>query len=252
SPIGAGFLVLFFASAVAYGAGSDSIVWISSKPAGLEFTKSEITVSQYKACMNAGKCEIKSYDEFEDHAGKMNSKCCNLGMTGRTDHPINCVSWKQASRFCHWVGGSLPTKAEWTAEATNNDKREFPWGGDASSCPKNRATCSHAVVKENDQDKGGCGRGSTWPVCSKPAGNSISGLCDMVGNVGEWMSDSGGGVTAMSCGGSWSENTRGCHFDKHKIEQLIWVAGELECIDKVDDYWPGSCNTGFRCVRWVP
>ena len=35
----------------------------------------------------------------------------------------------------------------------------------------------------------GCGQGRTWPVCSKPRGNTAQGLCDLAGNVGEWVED---------------------------------------------------------------
>jgi formylglycine-generating enzyme required for sulfatase activity len=35
----------------------------------------------------------------------------------------------------------------------------------------------------------GCGRNATWPVCSKPAGNTEQGLCDMAGNALEWVQD---------------------------------------------------------------
>jgi len=35
----------------------------------------------------------------------------------------------------------------------------------------------------------GCGKNGTWPVCSKPAGNTAQGLCDMAGNVAQWVQD---------------------------------------------------------------
>ena len=36
---------------------------------------------------------------------------------------------------------------------------------------------------------GGCGKYSTWPVCSKPKGNTTHGICDIVGNVSVWIQD---------------------------------------------------------------
>ena len=35
----------------------------------------------------------------------------------------------------------------------------------------------------------GCSTYSSWPVCSKTAGNSPYGACDMSGNTYEWVSD---------------------------------------------------------------
>ena len=35
----------------------------------------------------------------------------------------------------------------------------------------------------------GCGENSTWAVCQKPLGNTLHGLCDMAGNVWEWVED---------------------------------------------------------------
>ena len=35
----------------------------------------------------------------------------------------------------------------------------------------------------------GCFTGTTAPVCSKPKGNTPQGLCDMAGNVAEWVHD---------------------------------------------------------------
>jgi len=35
----------------------------------------------------------------------------------------------------------------------------------------------------------GCWLGWIWPVCSKPRGSTAHGLCDMVGNLSEWVED---------------------------------------------------------------
>ena len=35
----------------------------------------------------------------------------------------------------------------------------------------------------------GCGENRTWPVCSKSEGNTTQELCDMAGNILEWVQD---------------------------------------------------------------
>jgi hypothetical protein len=51
------------------------LIWIRSRPAGIEFTRTEITVAQYRACVESGKCTTprsKSDNEF-----------CNWGYNDR-------------------------------------------------------------------------------------------------------------------------------------------------------------------------
>ncbi len=163
--------------------------WVHSRPAGIEFTKSEVTLAQYRACLEAGKCS--------EPRTRFSSLQCNWGYSNRDNHPINCVDWQQAKSFCEWVGGRLPTEKEWEAEASNNGSRKYPWGDE-------KVSCERAVMREEGVD--GCGRDLTWPVCSKTLGNSVSGLCDMSGNVREWTSSlhRGDNRYRVVRGGSWA------------------------------------------------
>jgi formylglycine-generating enzyme required for sulfatase activity len=122
--------------------------------------ETEVTVSQYGDCVNAGAC-------FTPNTGNG----CNWGVAGRESHPINCVYWDQAHSFCRWKGGRLPSEAEWEKAARGTDGGTFPWGNQAASC-------SLANV-------GLCGN-DTAPVGNYPKGASPYGVFDMAGNVFEW------------------------------------------------------------------
>lgn len=179
------------------------VKWIHSKPAGVRFTKTEITVDQYRACVNAGACSALgvtmplwiSYREMPNLA-----MYCNWDKGDRGDHPMNCIDWSQAGDVCAWLGGRLPTEDEWYAEASNGGSRKYPWGDQ-------EATCAYAIFAESNAD--GCGKNRTWPVCSRTQGNSVSGLCDMSGNVWEWTSTKSSEAkdACVIRGGMWLSRT---------------------------------------------
>ncbi len=103
----------------------------------------------------------------------------------RLDHPVNLVAWSEAVDFCEWVGGELPSEIEWEFLARNAGQDiTYPWGED-------EPTCDFAVMKAEEC---GCDTGHTFPVCSKPEGSayieySDAELCDIAGNVSEWVQD---------------------------------------------------------------
>jgi iron(II)-dependent oxidoreductase len=127
-----------------------------------EMSKTLVTVEQYAECVIKGGCtEPGAYDD------------CNWGKAGRQRHPINCVDWDQAKQYAKFKGAKLPSEAEYEYAATSGGKNQkYPWGNDD-------ATSDRAVISNN----------GTMPVCSKPAGNTAQGLCDMAGNVFEWVED---------------------------------------------------------------
>ncbi len=129
---------------------------------------SEVTVAMYRQCVEAGGCTAP-----EPGGG------CNWGEEGRDLHPANCTDWFQAKAYCAWAGKQLPTEAQWEKAARGVDGRIWPWGNDTP-------TCERCVMGEGGA---GCGTGGTLPVCSKPAGRTPYGACDMSGNVMEWVED---------------------------------------------------------------
>jgi sulfatase modifying factor 1 len=194
--------------------------WLREPKAGVAFRESrasvslgqsEVTVAQYEACVNAGPCR----DTFETGG------YCNYGSSRDGEHPMNCVDWNGADAFCQWVGGRLPTEDEWYAEASARSK--YPWGD-------TEATCERAVMDDGGE---GCGRESTWPVCSKPAGNSMSGLCDMSGNVWEWTSTQNGAGRVLR-GGGWV----------YASQEALSAAGRRSSAPSVR-----GVSFGFRCAR---
>ena len=80
----------------------------------------------------------------------------------------------------------MPSESEWEFAARSGGQDiTYPWGNETP-------TCQYAVMNDSapyNSEGNGCGEGSTWPVCGKTAGNTMHGLCDMAGNVSEWVQD---------------------------------------------------------------
>jgi sulfatase modifying factor 1 len=170
-------------------------------------SKTEITVLQYKKCVQAGICT-------EPAIGPK----CLYHQANKDLYPVNCVSWTQARAFSKWVGGDLPSEAEWEYAARNAGLDvSYPWGNEEGNCEL-------AVMSENGD---GCGTGEAMIPCSKKKGNSAQGLCDMVGNLSEWLLDeyTDQDIATKVAQGKAYCSTEGCDGGIERIER----GGDYHC-----------------------
>lgn len=145
-------------------------------------------MAEYGACVRSGACRppepppVRTVVIHDESGSTRIAPCteCNWGRAERASHPVNRVDWTDARRYCAWAGKRLPTAAEWERAARGRDGRIYPWGD-------RKPSCALAVMRA--KAAGGCGRGHSWPVCAKPAGHAPGGLCDLAGNVSEWVAD---------------------------------------------------------------
>ena len=141
-----------------------------------ELMRTEVTVAQYRACVNAGACDAPNCTDANTSGGVI---VCNYSQN-RNDHPVNYVSWINARQFSTWVGARLPSESEWEFAAKSRGQNiTYPWGDAAP-------TCNHADFWINNTSCHGYG---TSAVCTHAAGNSAQGVCDLAGNLYEWLQD---------------------------------------------------------------
>jgi len=144
----------------------ERIVTLSSYCIGVN----EVTNSEWRACVAAGPCvEATAY-------------------VGPDDYPVAQVPWAAMETYCAWIGGRLPTEAEWEKAARGGcevilpdtcgpeDERTYPWGDDPPTCDRANYIDCHAPAELD-------------PVGTHPTGDSPYGIHDMAGNRWEWVAD---------------------------------------------------------------
>ena len=131
---------------------------------GFWIDRTEVTNAQYTRCVAAGTCRASYYADDSRFNG--------------ATQPVVGVFWDDAAAYAAWVGGRLPTEAEWEYAARGTEGRVYPWGNTWDCAKGNFDTDCGSDIYE-----------STAPVGSFPAGASWVGALDMAGNVWEWVAD---------------------------------------------------------------
>lgn len=145
--------------------------------------RTEVTVAAYAACVAAGSCTVGSLKEYNIDGSGGFSDDCNWEQAGRSNHPINCVSWHQANDFCRYRKRRLPSEEEWEYAARGgSENRTYPWGA--------AVPAGQMCWNGPGNDAGESSRANTCEVGAYKAGESRWGVMDLGGNVWEWTSSS--------------------------------------------------------------
>jgi formylglycine-generating enzyme required for sulfatase activity len=91
------------------------------------------------------------------------------------DHPVTVISFRDATEFCLWAGVRLPTRDEFERAVRGDSDSLYPWGPQWEN--------DHC----NDMFYVECQQTWTSPVNRFQDKCSSDGVCDLCGNVFEWV-----------------------------------------------------------------
>lgn len=176
----------------------------------------EVTAGEYEDCVVRRSCPTLNIPSANG---------CNWRKMGRGRHPMNCVPWQAAVKYCSSRNARLPmfTELFWAVHNGAADT-DFPWGNEP---PNDTTTCWKRLGLGFDY--------GTCEVGSHATDVTRNGIYDLAGNVGEWTLEQG----------------------RRRIEKLValgdyatdnasLLSGEISDADAASQT---TTSVGFRCVQ---
>ena len=196
----------------------------------------EAESSAFEVCAREGWCRP------DDIAGGAMS---TYQVAEKAGAPINQLSWEGAQRLCAFLGGRLPTEAEWEFAARGVAGRRFPWGAEPD-CGVSPSDPSRVGPQARCEVEGPQATG-------RLRGSTPEGLMGMAGNVWEWTADGyapdayarhaatdptgpEGATTRVQRGGGWTS--------EDPLELRSAARGAMRPDQRMPD-------VGVRCARAV-
>ena len=196
-------------------------------------------------------CTVYRYDLLK----KAEEKGKELGTNDLSDmaawgnKSANCITLEDAKRFCKWLGGNLPDKLHWEYAATGGCKKResnFTWDEKLRD-----PDCGNSVIYHRYGP--GCGiKNPPAEGCSDNAlgGRTSTGICDMIGNLWEWVDEKCIDTNEIDCKSKVGEYyfIKGGAYDtpSYSTSSNLTIEGATSVEHRVEPHNPN--RLGFRCI----
>ncbi len=196
---------------------------------GYWIDQNEVTNGQYSLCVEAGGCSAPQESDFTNYNHYFTNPRYD-------NYPVVSVNWYEAYAYCEWAGGRLPTEAEWEKAARGTDERIYPWGD---------TTPSNELLNYANN------LGRMTRICSFPDGNSPYGICDLSGNVWEWVNDwydeaYYDSSVISNPGGATSGEKKCQRGGSYMAAEYLVRSSQRNAVDPYSGHFD---DLGFRCAR---
>ena len=218
-------------------------------------SKGPITRDLWDACVRDSACDGPSVEAALrlDRDGK---PIQDYGDHVHGNHPVVGVSWWDAHAFVHWLNRKigkekyrLLSESEFEYAARAGTTTVYWWGNEPSHDHANYG-------KDTGADLGGWSEGrdiwkdSTSPICSFPT--NAFGLCDMHGNIYQWIEDCYESNTALLPTNGSAVESGNCSVRGFRSNSFESTAKTMRSANRAFVYAPntrGRNYLGFRVAK---